>query len=240
MDSSNIVNVSIILYISFTFLFFVLKFRFFPQNNYVWIVVFLAVSCMFQTVQNINLTSSPNVCGKADVKLAIFSTLIPWILVFTIFIFCLMTLPGWIRVFSNTFGIFAAEAYGIKGIINNIFQKPLQPGTEPAYVQMLDNIYSDRMALVVELNIDDVVEGDDFKFPSLQKLVELNIIQNPMVDKKKDVKDLYYALLLRDNVGFFFWFLLIGIFCILVSTNTLLSSNCNPVVGQKYEQIFKS
>lgn len=240
MDSSNIVNASIILYISFTFLFFVLKFRFFPQNGYVWIVVFLALSCLFQTVQNISLTSSPNVCGKADIKLAAFSTIIPWILVFTIFTFCLMTLPGWIRVFSNTFGVFAAEAYGIKRIINNIFQKPQQPGTEPAYLQMLENIYSDRMALVVELNIEDVVEGEDFKFPSLQKLVELKIIQDPMVDKKKDVKDLYYALMLRDNVGFFFWFLLIGIFCILVSTNTLLSSNCNPTVGEKYEQIFKS
>ena len=241
MDSSNIVNSSIILYISFTFLFFVLKFRFFPQNGYVWIVVFLALSCIFQTVQNISLTSAPNVCGKADVKLAAYSTIIPWILVFAIFTFCLITLPGWIRVFSNTFGVFAAEAYGLKGIINNIFQKPLQQGTDPAYVQMLDNIYSDRMALVIELNIDDVTEKEGvFKFPSLEKLIEMNIIKRPSDENNKDVKDLYYALLLRDNVGFFFWFLLIGIFCILVSTNSLLSSNCNPVIGEKYQQIFKS
>jgi len=105
---------------------------------------------------------------------------------------------------------------------------------------MLDNIYNDRMALVLELNTDDVVEGPEFKFPSFDKLIELKIVQPPEEDKKKYVKDLYQALLLKDNVGYFFWCLLMGIFCILVSTNTLLASNCTPVVGKNYEEIFKS
>jgi len=247
MDSSNLVNASIVMYVSFTFIFFVLKYRFFPENGYIWILAFLALSCIFQTIQNIGITAAPNMCGKADVKLALYSTLVPWILVFAVFIFILTTLPGWIRVFSNTFGVFAAEAYGLKEIMNKIFKKPNTQG-DPAYLQMLENIYSDRMTLALELDIEDVVDGETFSFPALEKLVELNIIQGTKTEGKytpdkteiDNNRDLYNTLLLRDNVGFFFWFLLIGIFCILVSTNTLLSSSCTPVTGGKYQEIFKS
>jgi hypothetical protein len=240
MDSSNLVNASIIMYISFTFLFFVLKFRFFPQNGYAWILIFLSFSCIFQTIQNMNLTADPSICGRTDINMALKSTLFPWVLVFGVFALLMVTLPGWVRVFSNTFGVFAAEAYGLKEILNRIFEKPVNPGSDPAYLQMLENIYSDRMALVLELNIDDVEDGPKFKFPSFDKLIELKIVQAPSEEKQKDVKDLYYALMLRDNVGYFFWFLLMGIFCILVSTNTLLASNCSPKLPKSYGDIFKS
>jgi len=240
MDSSNLVNASIIMYVSFTFVFFVLKFRFFPQNGYVWILIFLAVSCVFQTVQNMNLTAQPGVCGKPDLKMALYSTLFPWLIVFGTFTLLMITLPGWTRVFSNTFGLFAAEAYGLKEILNRIFLKPANPGTDYAHMQMIDNIYSDRMALVLELDIENVVEGEKLIFPSFEQLVKMKIVEEPGEEKKEDVKNLYYALLLKDNVGYFFWFLLIGIFCILVSTNTLLSSNCSPDLKKNYGEIFKS
>ena len=122
--------------------------------------------------------------------------------------------------------------------INELFKKPLNPGTDPKLMQMLDNIYTDKMALVIELDIDDVKE-DPFTFPAIQKLVDMKVLE-PITPENMDVlKRLYYALLVKENVGFFFWFLLIGIFCILVSTNTLLSSNCTPKIGSTYHTIFK-
>ena len=248
MSNSNLVNASIIAYISFTFLFFVVKFRFFPKNNIFWILAFLAISCIVQTIQNISLTASPSMCGKPDIKMALYSTVVPWVLVFALFIVAITAIPGWVRVFSNTFGVYAAEAYGLKETLNMIMKKPDQPGTDPAYLQMLENIYSDRMALVLELNIDDVKDGEVFDFPSLNKLVELKIIQGKLGQDGKPIydaaviplyKDLYNALLLKENVGYFFWFLLIGIFCILVSTNSLLASTCTPSVMANYGKIFK-
>jgi hypothetical protein len=116
------------------------------------------------------------------------------------------------------------------------------------FLKMIDNIYSDRMSLVVELNLDDVTDVSGvFTFPALQKLEDLKLIA-PMPTqegKEKDEiiqarKDLYSALLLKDNVGFFIWFLLIGIFCILVSTNTILSSNCSPKLAKNYSSIFNT
>jgi hypothetical protein len=106
---------------------------------------------------------------------------------------------------------------------------------------MIENIYTDRMALVVELKLEDVTDiSGVFIFPALNKLEEMKIISpNVTEEDTKNRRDLYNALLLKDNVGYFFWFLLMGIFCILISTNTILSSSCTPTVGHSYDSIFQ-
>jgi len=247
INSSNLVNLSIVSYISFTFLFFVMKFKFAPSNRYGWILLFLTISCLAQLIQNLNITASPDVCGTSDMKTAIYATCIPWVLVFTVFTLMMVTSPGWLRVFSNTFGIYAAEAYGLEGLVQDVLKKPVtNKSNEYEFLKMIENIYSDRMSLVIELNLEDVTDIDGvFNFPALKKLEDLGLIET-MVGKEGFVleqmiqarRELYTALLLKDNVGFFFWFLLIGIFCILVSTNTVLSSGCSPKVGKSYDSIF--
>ncbi len=239
MSSSNSVNASIVSYVSFTFLFFVVKFRFFPKNNYIWILGFLTASCIIQLVHNIKLTSSSQLCGAPDIKLAIYSTVIPWVVVFTVFALLLISTPGWLRIFSNTFGVSAAEAYGLKETLNLVFKKPIVPGTDPSYLQMLEQIYTDHMALVLELDIDDVIE-EPFQFPAMKKLEELKYIEIIPPENVEHLKKLYEILLLKENVGYFIWFLLIGIFCILVSMVTLLSTDCTPKVGGSYDAIFNS
>jgi hypothetical protein len=248
IDSSNLVNLSIVSYISFAFLFFVLKFKFAPANKHIWILLFLTISCIAQLVQNLSITASPNVCGESDMKTALLSTLIPWVLVFTIFTLLLTMSPGWLRVFSNTFGIFAAEAFGIERLVQAVLKKPAtnKYGEDYTYMKMIEDIYSDRMTLVVELNLDDVVDdGKEFRFPALDELEKLGLIekiegktQGDKDNMLRDRKDLYNALLLKDNVGYFFWFLLVGIFCVLVSTNSVLSSGCSPKTSKSYNNIF--
>ena len=203
---------------------------------------------MIQFIQNISITASPDVCGSSDVQLAFYSTFVPWVIIFTLFTILLISSPGWLRVFSNTFGVSAAEAYGIEEHIQDVLRKPAADGGTYEYQKMIENIYSNRMALVVELELDDVDNSDPntIVFPALKKLEELKLIQ-PLPDPKdptyanyvKARKNLFSSLQLKDNVGFFFWFLFIGIFCILVSTNTILSSSCSPKVAKSYDSIFK-
>ena len=240
MDSANLVNTSIVTYVSFTFLFFVLKYRFFPNTGQIWILGFLAISCLLQLGQNIHLTTLPALCGKMDVKMALYSTLIPWLVIFSVFTLLLTVAPGWLRVFSNTFGVAAAEAYGLKGTLNDLFST-MPKHEDPKMMQLIEQIYLDKMSLVNELNIDDVTE-EPFTFPAIKKLVAMKVIPDSILsdEKKPILQQLYRTLQLKDTVGYFFWFLLIGIFCILVSTLTLLSSNCTPAVGSAYDSIFTS
>jgi hypothetical protein len=242
MNSANLVNASIVTYVSFTFLFFVLKYRFFPNTGQIWILGFLAISCLLQLGQNIHLTTLPALCGKMDVKMALYSTLIPWLVIFSVFSLLLTVAPGWLRIFSNTFGVAAAEAYGLKETLQQIFAvKPTQSDIDPKMMQLIDQIYSDKMSLVNELNLDDVTENP-FRFPAMEKLVAMRVVDPSVLseDKKTILQQLYRTLQLKDTVGYFFWFLLIGIFCILVSTLSLLSSSCTPAIGSAYDSIFTS
>ncbi len=237
MDHKNLLNASIVTYVSFTFLFFILKYRFFANSGLSWIAGFLIISCLIQLGHNIHLTTLPALCGKTDVKLALYSTIIPWILIFTVFSLLLIFVPGWLRVFSNTFGVAAAEAYGIRGTLQKIFFIKPTDNIDPKMVQLIDLIYSDHMTLVNELDLDDVRE-EPFKFPAIEKLVAMRILDKSILEKTDVLKELYHTLLIKETVGYFFWFLLIGIFCILVSVLTLLSSGCTPSIGSKYDSIF--
>lgn len=240
MNSGNLVNASIVTYVSFTFLFFVLKYRFFPNTGQMWILGFLAISCLLQLGQNIHLTTLPALCGKMDVKMALYSTLIPWLVIFSVFTLLLTVAPGWLRVFSNTFGVAAAEAYGLKGILNDLFSA-MPKQEDPKMMQLIEQIYFDKMSLINELDIDDVTE-EPFRFPAIQKLVDMKVIPGSILseEKKPKLQELYRTLQLKDTVGYFFWFLLIGVFCILVSTLSLLSSTCTPAIGSAYDSIFTS
>ena len=94
---------------------------------------------------------------------------------------------------------------------------------------MLEQIYTNKSALILELDIEDVVEEKEkIIFPALQELVALKIIQSLEGDREKLIKQLYHKLLLKDEVGYFCWYALVGTFFILVSTNTLLSTTCSP------------
>jgi hypothetical protein len=205
-----------------------------------WILGFLAISCLLQLGQNIHLTTLPALCGKMDVKMALYSTLIPWLVIFSVFALLLTVAPGWLRVFSNTFGVAAAEAYGLKGTLNDLFSAMPKHG-DPKMMQLIEQIYFDKMSLINELDIDDVTENP-FKFPAMEKLVAMGVVDRSVLseDKKPILQQLYRTLQLKDTVGYFFWFLLIGVFCILVSTLSLLSSNCTPAIGSAYDSIFTS
>ena len=50
---------------------------------------------------------------------------------------------------------------------------------------------------------------------------------------------LHEKILLKDTVGQFIWFLLIGSLTVLVSTNTLLNRGCSTKNGD-YNTIFNS
>ena len=240
MNSGNLVNASIVTYVSFTFLFFVLKYRFFPNTGQMWILGFLAISCLLQLGQNIHLTTLPALCGKMDVKMALYSTLIPWLVIFSVFALLLTVAPGWLRIFSNTFGVAAAEAYGLKGTLNDLFSA-MPKHDDPKMMQLIEQIYFDKMSLINELDIDDVTENP-FRFPAIEKLVLMKVIPGSILseEKKPILQQLYRTLQLKDTVGYFFWFLLIGVFCILVSTLSLLSSTCTPAIGSAYDSIFTS
>ena len=239
----NLANTGLVNYISFCFLFFVLKFKYYPENGMTWMIAFLVASFVIQLIINIYLTSLPEVCGEIDFNIAIYATVIPWLAIFVLFVVCLAIFPGWIRLFSNTFGASAAYLYGLKDTMDKIFTVENRSDAERdqtnfQLLKALDSLYSDRDTLIHELDTNDVFfnEKGDIVWKSFTGTLKMLLLTAEI--EQSTLKDLYYSLLLKDNVSYFVWFLLVGILSVLVSTNTLMNEGCSTKRGGMFDIIF--
>lgn len=159
-DVSNIGYTSIVTYLSFCLVFFTLKFVYFAEDSVTWIILFIVLSFILQLVNNISITADPSVCGTTNVTFAIYHTTLPWLSIFAVIALCLYAFPGWLRVFSNTFGLYAAQAYGLQEVINDIFkpsQRQVVEGTarqnmDLSLLKSIDNIYSNPTTIINELD----------------------------------------------------------------------------------------
>lgn len=230
MNPSNVVFATIMTYLSFTFVFFVVKARssLTGMSHAIALLTFVFLSGLLQFFANVGL--SKRHCGEVDMAVVTYATLFPWIFILGGFTLVLNTLPGWLRVFSNTFGFYFLRQSGLTELVTELYKDYTQakPNVNMAK-EMLEQIYTNKSALILELNIEDVVdETDKCTFPALEELVNLGIIKPLTEDRYKLKKQLYHKLLQKDEIGYFCWYALVGTFFILVSTNTLLSTTCSP------------
>jgi hypothetical protein len=221
----------------------VLKFKYYPENGLVWILCFLTASFVIQLIINIYLTSLPELCGQTDFNVAVYATVIPWLVIFLFFAVCLSIFPGWLRLFSNTFGSSAAYLYGLKETMDKIFTVENRNDAERdqtnfQLLKALDSLYSDRDTLIQELDTSDVFfnEKGEIVWKSFTGMLKMLLLTAEI--EQNTLKDLYYSLLLKDNVAYFVWFLLVGILSVLVSTNTLMNEGCSTKKGGAFDIIF--
>jgi hypothetical protein len=287
---SNLGYSSIISYISFCVIFFTLKFVYFAEDSMSWIILFLVLSFLLQFMNNLSITSNKNICGKSNIQFAMYHTAVPWICVFTVTALCLIAFPGWLRVFSNTFGLYAAQAYGLQSIISELFndtqkamatEKATKEGSSPdiQLLKAIDSLYSNPTTVINELDPKTVKKmvvtkdkidsfNDDLKkkfydtilvtdgqpptyalkdlevgktrelleWDSLSKLIP-NFVRMP---KQQLINDLYRMTLLKDTVGYFFWFMFVGILTSMISINSLISTPCATNKKNAFDIIFNN
>jgi len=252
-DLSSLANTSVVNYVSFCLIFFVLKYKYFAADKFMWIIVFFIVACMLQFVNNLYLSSLPLFCGGVQVNISLYATLFPWIIIFGSFALLLIVFPGWLRVFSNTFGIKAAQMFGIDDAINKLFnsadKEELASNAKARgdidLLKAIDSVYTGKTLFINELTYDDVKidkkpdkDGNpvlSVTWPSLDNLTPAGLNKAKLNDMDK--KNLYDKILLKDTVAHFIWYVLVGSMTVLVSTNTLLNSGCDTKSGD-YNTIF--
>ena len=271
-DLSSLANTSVVNYVSFCFLFFVLKYRYFTKDKFIWIFVFFSLACILQYINNLYLSSLPSFCGKAESGISLYATLMPWVIIFGSFCLFLFVFPGWIRTFSNTFGLKAAQMFGVDDIINQILIVPDErdkaienAGQNIDVLRAIESIYTGKTILINEMKPEDFVllpgvpldqEGKPLKdknvneYPVMNGDKRIEYYNSELLTKFIQMKfltrappeligKLHEKILLKDTVGQFIWFLLIGSLTVLVSTNTLLNSGCSTKNGD-YNTIFNS
>lgn len=227
---SNIGPSSLISYVSFTLIFFIIKNKFkFPGTSWIWF--FLIVSGIIQFANNLYITNYPEVCGTYNTSSALTATLVPWICIFGVTCLCLTNIPGWLRVFSNTFGSSIASMAGIDEIVSKIFEKSNQSGpkTDSDIVEATNLLYANRNKFINEINMDFTEKPDTkaIEWPSLYGI--MNFMGIPISGKEDNIRKLYIMLQLKEDAGYFLWMIIIGSISVLVSTNSVILSSCSSV-----------
>lgn len=225
---------SLISYLGFTIIFFIFK-RFISSPGTIWIWFFLVITGIIQFFNNLYLTHYPEICNGYNITSALTATIVPWIFIFGLSCVCLVFIPGWLRVFSNTFGSLVVNWGGLLTTkVNNLFTPtslttgPTNPDISKTITEAIQLLYANRIKFINEVDISDYNETETtITWPSLQNIMDFMNIS--LVNKQTQMKELYDILVIKEDAGYFAWFILIGSISILVSTNSLLLTSCNAV-----------
>jgi hypothetical protein len=216
---------------------------------YFYVVLFIIITFVVQLGSNTYLTSRKEICGKTDISSALSSTFYPWIFIYSILMILVIFIPGWLRLFSNTFGLYAANAYGLKTLLSTtFFILNLKPHTtENTVMNLINSIYNEPTLLINELDPLKFIKTEDpttgninIQWESYDKIKNSGLMDNAVKDTNKII-ELYKMILLKDTVGISVWLFIGGIISVLISTNTLLNTRCKQGgIKTDYNAIFNS
>ena len=90
------------------------------QNNFSIKIFFSLFLFFYLFINNLVLTKNSIICGSKNQKVA-FLVLFPYIFIYVLGIVTITILPGWVRSFSNTFGLSIAKMCGLSDLIEELF-----------------------------------------------------------------------------------------------------------------------
>jgi hypothetical protein len=195
-----------------------------------------------------NLMAMHVICKNWQYGVVFFITIIPWVLVFGIITLMLVFMPSWLIPFSNTFGFGAAKIAGINQMLNQIMINPQQirenanrspDGMSEDQRKMLDVLYfvtKDPSNIINELTCfasnskrdpETGKEITDCKGNFEEVFSKLtNVVFKPNVDPK--LKDKLRKMVeFKETVSEAIWYLLFGIYTVMITNMTIVNSGCN-------------
>jgi len=174
----------------------------------------------------INVSVSSKLCGNAQYGMAAIITIIPWIIIFGFLNFLLISFPGWISPFSNTFGYLVTKLMGIGDLLNNIlsakFEKEGAPDNMKVAAEALEHIYADKSLLINEITQEN--------FDTFWSRMSGAGLFKKGADEFKD--RLRYLVRVKDIVAEFIWYVLTGGLVTSVSYNYMVNSECTRTVDE--------
>ena len=229
------------------------------QHRYIILMLFSVVFFIFLFSYNVTYTKQPYVCGTQNVSLAFYATIFPYIFIYMLGIMIITVFPGWLRSFSNTFGLTIIRFCGYEKTIAE-FQKLLKPDKEPNLSAMnqspgvseskqgeevqqnqtidaINNIFNDPSVFINELEYPEIKDNDlDIvnwnHFNNVMKNITVNETATLDKDKKDVATDIVRYMSIKDTISTYIWVGLLSTITILVGQNRLIGETCNaPVVN---------
>ena len=177
---------------------------------------------------NIKLTSNDIICGSSNTYIAGMATLFPYIFVYGLGMSLIFFFNGWLRSFSNTFGLSIIRLSGYSSFIQeriNANQERINANkTNDSPIQStMKMIYNNPDVYINELDINDETHFEDM-------IQEFDKTATPEI-----MKEYKKYINMKESVGTYIWVAIFSVLTILTSQNTLLAQNCTTKLEDQTE-----
>ena len=193
----------------------------------IWTWMYIALLMIAQFVINMNLTKE--ICGFNQFGVALWTTLVPWTLIFGILFLLILVFPSWLSPFSNTIGYAMCYITGIssffKGILHDRIPKQ-DDKNNSEFIQALNNLYEDKSLLINQISLDELPKW-------WESLSNAGLLKKSAGDIDGDAyNELKSYIKMKDTIAEFIWYLLTGLLVTSTSYNYILNVGCDQSVAE--------
>ena len=190
----------------------------------------------------IPVTDYDDNCSSKDISKITSYIIIYWILLFLLGAVLLMFFPGWSKPFSNTYGYLTIYLMGKlkdvdKFVITLMNKAQYSDVTKKDRIKCLLTDHSLFLNEVSPYNVDNYIEmdigttnvEDILNTPGFSEHTYKNSIDADP-DLKQTIEAFKSLLNIKESVGLFIWYILLGFTTIMITSNVAIQSKCQKKV----------
>ena len=228
-------STSIFTFFLITIIYFVDKYQ--VNDSMSTMLNIIYVIAILSTQISINAALAKSVCNNPNsTNVGILTTIFPMLFIFGLLELMLNIYPGWIEPFSNTFGYGIAKLTGVSTTIKNLIKSPQSSSSGKTVAAALNNIYNDPSIFINQFSYDDKEAFDRTWNNSYANGDGLFVQSAKTADQNSELyKEFRHCVKLKDIVGKFIWYILVGVLVTSKSYNDIINQPCslNPDVANK-------
>ena len=228
-------STSIFTFFLITLIYFVAKYQVNDSMSTMLNIIYIVA--ILSTQISINAALAKSVCNNPNsTNIGILTTIFPMLFIFGLLELMLNIYPGWVEPFSNTFGYGIAKLTGVSTTIKNLIKSPQTSSSGKTVAAALNNIYNDPSIFINQFSYDNKEAFDRTWNNSYANGDGLFVQSAKTADQNSELyKEFRHCVKLKDIVGKFIWYILVGVLVTSKSYNDIINQPCslNPDVANK-------
>ena len=240
-------STSVFTFFLITLFYFVDKYK--TPNSMSTMLNIIYIIAIVSTQISINTALAKSICNNSQsMNVGILSTVFPMLFIFGLLQLLLTIFPGWVEPFSNTFGYGMAKLVGLHDLMKRLLVSPqFNAAPEKKIINAVNSIYNDPSIFINQFsyaNREDFNKTWDNSFASgrgifVKSAGPAPLPYSPANPNPPPGSHLYQEfrnmVKLKDIVGTFIWYILVGVITTSRSYNYIISQPCslNASVAQK-------
>ena len=240
-------STSVFTFFLITLFYFIAKYL--TPDSMSTMLIIIYIIAIVSTQISINTALAKSICNNTQtMNVGVLATIFPMLFIFGLLQLMLTIFPGWIEPFSNTFGYGMTKINGLHDLMERLIKKPDNtPGLNEKTINAVNSIYNDPSIFINQFSYADRDEfnktwdnsfasgnGVFIKGAGAAPLPPSDANQNP-AKGTPIYMEFRNMVKLKDIVGTFIWYILVGVIVTSKSYNYIISQPCslNATVAQK-------